>query len=188
MHCADVDPPTAAPKEDLIIILGKASGAGLRGLSTFAMTFHLPRQWEWAATYGSSMRRSSFYSKGRNVRAKGGVVADVVKGHRRFFQDRVQPLHLGWVLRRETSQCIFRRQLRQVIVTVCAGSMGGGRAKGGDKAATHLLCSMVEQGKASNNTAISRPYDFKNAYYEIMRGVVLPLSTDEQGLTRKLET
>ena len=54
--------------------------------------------------------------------------------------------------------------------------------------ATHMLRSIIELGRITGMTAIMPLYDLKNAYYEVLREMVLPMGTDKVEIQAKLET
>ena len=54
--------------------------------------------------------------------------------------------------------------------------------------ATHVLRSILELAKASNKSAVIPLYDLKNAYYEVVREMVIPLGTDYHEINNKMET
>ena len=54
--------------------------------------------------------------------------------------------------------------------------------------ATQIFWSIIDIAKATRRTAILPLYDVKNACYEVIREMVLPLGTDETELMNKLHT
>ena len=120
--------------------------------------------------------------------AKGGVAADVYKNKGtpadiKYYRSilvgsNVTKHHYAYV----------RTQLAQVIEQMYNDTMCGGRSKRGTTMATHVLRSVLELASATKTSAVIPLYDLKNAYYEVVREMVLPLGTEYNEIKDKMET
>ena len=118
--------------------------------------------------------------------AEGGTAADVYKNQKDPSQDCELQFHPSWLQHREASLCLHPREAQghhnEHAQRLYVRWQGRTRNSNGDpRDLSHLNLA-----KITRRTAILPLCDLKNAYYEVIGEMALPLGADEIELTDKI--